>query len=198
MAADADLSRPKRRAQKSGPGRARGPGPIVVMGVSGAGKSTVGAALAQRLGVPFADADAFHPSENLTKMAAGEPLNDQDRFFWLETVGEWLVAHRDGGVISCSALKRKYRDQLRTHCPDIEFLHLSGSPELIGHRQAGRTGHFMPAALLKSQFDTLEPLGPDEHGMVIDVGKDVGAIVETFLAGFTPPRSGGAETSGGG
>ncbi|EUA44504.1 putative shikimate kinase [Mycobacterium xenopi 3993] len=97
-------------------------------------------------------------------MAAGEPLNDQDRFPWLEAVGKWLAAHRDGGVTSCSALTRKYRDQLRSHCPDVEFLHLSGSPELIRHRQAGRTGHFMPATLLDSQFDTLEPLGPDERG----------------------------------
>ncbi|WP_375484627.1 gluconokinase [uncultured Mycobacterium sp.] len=160
------------------------------MGVTGSGKSTVGAALAQRLGVPFADADAFHPRVNIAKMAAGEPLNDEDRFPWLETVGEWLAAHRDGGVMSCSALKRTYRDQLRRHCPGIEFLHLSGSTELIGHRQAARTGHFMPAALLKSQFDTLEPLEPDERGVVVDVDQRVDAIVETFLEGFAQRRSG--------
>ncbi|BBY08970.1 gluconokinase [Mycobacterium noviomagense] len=160
------------------------------MGVTGSGKSTVGAALARRLGVPFADADAFHPHANIAKMAAGEPLNDDDRFPWLEAVGEWLAAHRDGGVMSCSALKRKYRDQLRRHCADIEFLHLSGSFELIGHRQAGRTGHFMPATLLQSQFDTLEPLEPDERGVVVDVDQDVDAIVETFLAGVAQRRSG--------
>jgi carbohydrate kinase (thermoresistant glucokinase family) len=152
------------------------------MGVSGSGKSKVGAALAQRLRVPFADADAFHPEANVAKMAGGEPLTDDDRYPWLEAIGEWLAQHRDGGVISCSALKRKYRDQLRTHCSRIEFLHLSGSPELIGRRIAARSGHFMPASLLKSQFDTLEPLGADEDGVTIDVGDTVDAIIESFLA----------------
>jgi gluconokinase len=156
--------------------------PIVVMGVSGSGKSKVGAALAQRLRVPFADADAFHPEANVAKMAAGEPLTDDDRYPWLEAIGEWLAEHGDGGVISCSALKRKYRDQLRAHCPRIEFLHLSGSPELIARRVAGRTGHFMPASLLKSQFEMLEPLGADEDGVTIDVGETVDAIIESFLA----------------
>lgn len=156
--------------------------PIVVMGVSGSGKSKVGAALAQRLRVPFADADAFHPEANIAKMAAGEPLTDNDRYPWLEAIGEWLAQHGDGGVISCSALKRKYRDQLRTHCSRIEFLHLSGSPELIGRRIAARSGHFMPASLLKSQFDTLEPLGADEDGVTVDVGDTVDAIIESFLA----------------
>jgi gluconokinase len=157
------------------------PSPIVVMGVSGSGKSKVGAALAQRLRVPFADADAFHPEANIAKMAAGEPLTDDDRYPWLEAIGEWLAQHGDGGVISCSALKRTYRDQLRAHCPRIEFLHLSGSPELIARRVAGRTGHFMPSSLLKSQFDTLEPLGTDENGVTIDVGETIDAIIETFL-----------------
>ncbi len=139
-----------------------GPAPVVVMGVSGSGKSTVGAALAQRLRVPFIDADTLHPAANIAKMAAGEPLDDDDRYPWLERVGEWLAAQRDGAVVSCSALKRKYRDQLRAHCPGVEFVHLSGSAELIGGRLATRTDHFMPAALLRSQLDTLEPLGPDE------------------------------------
>lgn len=155
--------------------------PIVVMGVTGSGKSTVGAVLAQRLLVPFADADAFHPEANVAKMAAGQPLTDEDRYPWLEAVGEWLARHSGGGVMSCSALKREYRDQLRSHVSQIEFLHLTGSPELIGRRQAGRTGHFMPSSLLKSQFDTLEPLGPDERGIAVDVGQSVDAIVETFL-----------------
>src|SRR5882762_9964040 len=106
--------------------------PIVVMGVSGSGKSTVGAALAQRLRVPFADAD---------------------RYPWLEAIGQWLAQHcGDGGVMSCSALRRKYRDQLRRHCADVEFMHLSGTPEVIGKRQVSRPGHFMPASLLASQF----------------------------------------------
>src|SRR4029077_10287655 len=100
--------------------------PVVVMGVSGSGKSTVGAALAQRLRVPFADADDFHPAANIAKMTAGEALNDDDRRPWLATIGKWLSAHPDGGVMSCSALKRAYRDQLREHCHGVEFLHLAG------------------------------------------------------------------------
>lgn len=155
--------------------------PVVVMGVSGSGKSTVGAALAARLGVPFVDADALHPPANVAKMTAGQPLDDDDRYPWLEKVGEWLADHRDGAVASCSALKRKYRDQLRAHCPDVEFVHLSGSAELIGGRLAARTGHFMPAALLRSQLDTLEPLGPDEAGITVDAGCDLEAIVDTVV-----------------
>ncbi len=151
------------------------------MGVSGSGKSTVGAALARHLGVPFADADAFHPEVNIAKMAAGVPLTDDDRYPWLAAVGQWLADHEDGGVMSCSALKRAYRDSLRSHCARIEFLHLTGSPELIGRRQAGRPGHFMPSSLIKSQFDSLEPLAPDEHGMALDVGSSVERIVERFV-----------------
>jgi len=157
--------------------------PIVVMGVSGSGKSTVGAALAQRLRVPFGDADDFHPPANIEKMSAGHALNDDDRFPWLEAIGDWLAVRcDDGGVMSCSALKRKYRDQLRRHCPDVIFLHLAGTPEVIGRRQASRPGHFMPASLLTSQFETLEPLGTDERGVTIDVDQDIDAIVENFLA----------------
>ncbi|MGH3524132.1 MAG: gluconokinase [Mycobacterium sp.] len=156
--------------------------PIVVMGVSGSGKSTVGAALAQRLKVPFADADDFHPSANVAKMTAGEPLDDADRYPWLERVGKWLALHADGGVMSCSALKRGYRDQLRRHCPGVAFLHLTGSPQLIARRQADRTGHFMPSSLLKSQFDALEPLEPDENGVALDAGANVDAIVDAYLA----------------
>jgi gluconokinase len=160
--------------------------PIVVMGVSGSGKSTVGAALAQRLRVPFADADDFHPETNIAKMTAGKALNDDDRYPWLEAIGEWLAKRgEDGGVVSCSALKRKYRDQLRLHCADVEFLHLSGSPEVIGKRQASRPGHFMPASLLESQFRTLEPLEPDERGIVIDVDQNIDSIVESYVAATT-------------
>jgi gluconokinase len=157
--------------------------PIVVMGVSGSGKSTVGAALAQRLRVPFADADDFHPPANIEKMSSGQALNDDDRFPWLEAIGEWLGARcDDGGVMSCSALKRRYRDQLRRHCPDVILLHLAGSPEVIGRRQASRPGHFMPASLLASQFETLEPLAADERGVTIDVDQDIDSIVESYLA----------------
>jgi gluconokinase len=158
--------------------------PIVVMGVSGSGKSTVGAALAQRLRVPFADADDFHPPANIAKMTAGQPLDDDDRYPWLEAIGEWLAQHcgGDGGVMSCSALRRKYRDHLRRGCPDVEFLHLSGTPEVIGKRQASRPGHFMPASLLASQFATLEALGPDERGIVIDVDQNIDSIIDNYVA----------------
>jgi len=151
---------------------------LVVMGVSGSGKSTVGAALAQRYGVPFEDADDLHPSANIAKMSAGQPLTDEDRYPWLELIGEWLSVHRDGGVISCSALKRRYRDQLRQHLRGLAFVHLEGSHEVITQRQASRPGHFMPASLLASQFATLEPLEPDERGVVIDVDQSVDEIVE--------------------
>ncbi len=156
------------------------------MGVSGSGKSTVGAALARRLKVPFVDADTLHPPANIAKMTAGEPLNDDDRYPWLETVGEWLAGRCGGGVVSCSALKRKYRDQLRAHCPRVEFLHLRGSPELIGGRLAARPGHFMPPALLRSQFDALEPLDPDEAGVTVDAGQGVAAILDAFVASRSP------------
>ena len=157
--------------------------PIVVMGVSGSGKSTVGAALAQRLRVPFADADDFHPAANIEKMSAGHPLSDDDRRPWLDTLGQWLGEHcSDGGVMSCSALKYQYRVQLRSHCPGIAFLHLFGTPELIGARQASRPGHFMPASLLTSQFETLEPLRADEAGLVIDVGQSIDSIVDEYIS----------------
>lgn len=156
--------------------------PIVVMGMSGSGKSTVGAALAQRLGVPFADADDFHPPANIEKMTAGIPLDDDDRHPWLDAIGRWLAQHGDGGVMSCSALKRKYRDQLRSHCLETEFVHLSGTPEVIAARQSSRPGHFMPASLMASQFATLEPLEPDERGVTLDVDHDIDGIVARYLA----------------
>ena len=154
---------------------------LVVMGVSGSGKSTVGAAVAQRLRVPFADADDFHPPANIAKMTAGQALDDDDRRPWLEAIGEWLAAHPDGAVISCSALKRSYRDQLRAHAPDVAFLHLQGERDVIARRQASRPGHFMPASLLTSQFATLEPLRPDERGVVIDVDQSVDAVVQQYV-----------------
>lgn len=155
---------------------------LVTMGVSGSGKSVVGAALAQRLGIPFADADELHPAANIAKMAAGEALDDEDRYPWLEAVGGWLSEHDEGGgVISCSALKRTYRDQLRQHAPRVVFVHLDGDHKVIELRQSGRSGHFMPASLLASQFATLERLAPDETGFVIDVDQSVGAIVEEYL-----------------
>ncbi|MGB0102470.1 MAG: gluconokinase [Nocardioides sp.] len=160
--------------------------PLVVMGVSGSGKTTVGSALARRLRVPFVDADDLHPHENVAKMTAGEPLDDEDRFPWLEVVGGWLAAHPGGGVVSCSALKRSYRDQLRGHAPGLRFLQLDGSPEVIARRQAGRVGHFMPVSLLASQLATLEPLQPDEAGAVVDVDQEVDRIVQAYVEADYP------------
>jgi gluconokinase len=155
------------------------------MGVSGSGKSTVGAALAQRLRVPFADADDLHPSANIAKMSRGEALDDEDRLPWLELVGEWIAVHEDGGVMSCSALKRKYRDQIRHHAPTVRFLLLEGTREVIAARQASRPGHFMPASLLSSQFAALEPLAPDEDGIVLDVDQSVDQIVQGYVDHMT-------------
>ena len=156
---------------------------LTVMGVSGSGKTTVGAALAQRLRVPFADADDFHPPENVAKMAAGVPLDDADRLPWLHTIGAWLAAHADsGGVVSCSALKRSYRDVLRAAAPTQFFVHLDGSPEVVARRVQGRPGHFMPASLVDSQFATLEPLGPDENGVALDLDRSVDQLVEDYLS----------------
>lgn len=155
---------------------------LVVMGVSGSGKSTVGAAVAQRLRVPFADADDFHPRANIEKMTAGHPLDDADRLPWLDAVGEWLAEHPDGGVMGCSALKRSYRDRLREHAPRTTFLFLEGSREVIARRQASRPGHFMPASLLDSQFATLEALEPDEAGATISVDQSVDAVVDAYVA----------------
>ena len=154
---------------------------VVVMGVSGSGKSTVGAALARRLDVPYADADDFHPESNTAKMRAGRALDDHDRHPWLAAVGVWLAQHPDGAVVGCSALKRRYRDQLRRHGA-VDFLHLVGDPALIERRQAGRDGHFMPTALLGSQLADLETLHPDEHGIAITIEQPVDAIVEEYVA----------------
>jgi len=151
------------------------------MGVSGSGKSTVGAAIGQRLRVPFADADDFHPQANIEKMSAGIPLDDHDRRPWLDAIGEWLAAHPDGAVMSCSALKRSYRDRLRHHAPRVQFLHLAGTPEVIAARMAGRPGHFMPASLLHSQFATLEPLAPDEAGLALDIDQSVDDVVQQYV-----------------
>ncbi|MFD7132507.1 gluconokinase [Streptomyces sp. NPDC059894] len=148
----------------------RTPHVVAVMGVAGTGKTTIGPLLAARLGVPYAEGDDFHPQANIAKMSAGTPLDDDDRWPWLDAIGTWAHGRAGlGGVVSCSALKRSYRDRLRTAAPDLVFVHLAGDRALIEDRMAQRQGHFMPTALLDSQFATLQPLQEDEAGVVVDV-----------------------------
>ncbi|MFC4858173.1 gluconokinase [Actinophytocola glycyrrhizae] len=155
---------------------------VVVMGVSGSGKTTVGVALAERMGVPFADADDFHSPGNVAKMRSGEPLTDVDRRPWLLTIGTWLAEHDGAGaVVTCSALKRVYRDTLREAAPTVTFLHLHGDRDIVRKRVGAREGHFMPESLVDSQYADLEPLGPDERGTVIDLALPVDVIVDRFL-----------------
>jgi gluconokinase len=155
------------------------------MGVSGAGKTMVGTAIARALHVPYADADDFHSEAAIAKMAGGVPLHDEDRQPWLESIGAWLQAHSEGSVVSCSALKRSYRDTLRAHAPTAYFLHLSLDPNLAEKRLDTRPNHFMPSTLIASQFDDLEPLQSDEVGMTIDVtsATSVEGVVAEFLSG---------------
>ncbi|WP_433887398.1 gluconokinase [Streptomyces sp. CA-111067] len=156
---------------------------VVVMGVSGSGKSTVGGLLAQRLGVPYAEADDFHPPANIAKMSAGHPLDDTDRAPWLDAIAAWIAERGDrGGVVSCSALRRRYRDRLRRDAPGLFFVHLDGSPELIASRMAARMEHFMPPGLLASQFEALEPLQPDEAGAVVPIDGGPQQLAERALA----------------
>jgi gluconokinase len=152
--------------QTAGPGTTT----IVVMGVSGSGKSTVAAELVSRLGWDFAEGDEFHPAENVEKMRAGTPLDDEDRWPWLRRLAGWIGEHEAAGtsvVVTCSALKRAYRDLLREGHPSVWFAHVTADPELIRGRVEHRQGHYMPPSLLGSQLATLEELQPDEPGAAI-------------------------------
>jgi carbohydrate kinase (thermoresistant glucokinase family) len=156
---------------------------VVVMGVSGAGKTTVGMALAERLGVAFLDADDLHPVANVEKMTAGTPLTDLDRAPWLVLVGRAVAdAPAPGVVMACSALQREYRDAIREHAPDAFFVHLDADAATLERHLEHRTGHFMPPSLLTSQLAALEPLAPDEAGVVIDVGAPLEAVIDGAAA----------------
>jgi gluconokinase len=157
---------------------------VLVMGVSGSGKTTVGAALARRVGWPFLDADDMHPPANVAKMAAGVPLDDSDRLPWLKRIAEWIADRRSAGqaaVVGCSALKRAYRDRLRGADPDLVVVHLAGERDQLEARLAQRRGHFFPAALLDAQLADLEPPAADEHPIEIHIGGTVTETVESIV-----------------
>jgi gluconokinase len=158
---------------------------IVVMGVCGCGKSTVGRLIAEALDRPYLEGDAFHPPANVERMRAGIALTDDDRVPWLQTLaGQLGQAQRDGpgAVLGCSALKRRYRDLLRAGAPDLAFVHLHGSPEVLAARLAERRGHYMPASLLASQLEALEPPRADEHAITLDVASPPERIAQRALA----------------
>jgi len=157
--------------------------PLVVMGVSGCGKSTVGSLLGERLGFPFFDGDDFHPAANKAKMAGGVPLNDDDRSPWLAEIGAAL-ANPPGEascIIACSALKRSYRDLLRSFVRDVVFVHLAGDAATISHRLSSREHEYMPGSLLASQLATLEPLGSDEAHVAVDIHDDPASLVDRIV-----------------
>jgi len=156
---------------------------VVVMGVQGIGKSTIGRLLAQRLDVPFVDGDRLHPPQNVERMAAGIPLDDEAREPWLHLVGETLAEHRDSGgvVVACSALKRRYRDILREHAPDVYIVEPWGPIEVVARRVNARTHEYMPPTLLQSQYDTLESLYDDERGIRISIAPPPEQIVDEVV-----------------
>jgi carbohydrate kinase (thermoresistant glucokinase family) len=160
------------------------PAVIVVMGVAGSGKSTVAAELARRLGWRFAEGDAFHPDANVAKMRSGIALTDGDRWPWLEAIAAWIRETRAAGdrcVIACSALKRGYRERIAAGRDDVQFVYLQGTYDLVSRRMAGRQGHYMPLALLRSQFDTLEEPGSGENPIVLSIERPPHEITDAIL-----------------
>lgn len=155
------------------------------MGVAGSGKSTVAAELAARLGWPLAEADEFHSRANVEKMRAGIPLTDADRWPWLDAIAAWIDRARGAGrhgVVTCSGLKRSYRQRLVRGRDDVRLVYLKGDRELVERRMAARTGHYMPLSLLQSQFDTLEEPTPDEAPIVVPIAAAPGRIVDSIIA----------------
>jgi gluconokinase len=165
---------------------------LIVMGVSGSGKTTVAERLAGRLGWRFAEGDRLHPPANVEKMRQGIPLTDADRAPWLDRIGEELKSWAEegkSGVLTCSALKRAYRDRIRSARPDVRFVYLKGSEALIKSRVAARHHEYMPASLLRSQFDTLEEPSPDEPVVTVDAGGSPDAEVAAIIAALGIPVS---------
>jgi len=163
------------------------PSVLVFMGVAGSGKTTVAAILAGRLGWPFEEGDALHPQANIEKMAAGHPLTDVDRWPWLAKVADWVderLDARENGLITCSALKRSYRDLINRRGSGVMFVYLAGSEETIAARLAARHGHFMPPSLLDSQLADLEEPTPDEPAIRIDIGPPAAVIAQEILEDF--------------
>ena len=161
------------------------PSMLVIMGVSGSGKTTVAALLAGRLGWEFGDADDWHPPANVQKMHGGTPLDDADRWPWLASIAAWIDATRATGrhgVLACSALKRAYRDVLIGQRPDVRVIYLKGAEPLIHDRQAARTNHYMPASLVHSQFTALQEPGPEERPITVDVTPPPHEVVEAIVA----------------
>ncbi len=162
---------------------------LVVIGAAGSGKSTVAAELAGRLGWPLLEGDDLHPAANVHRMASGHPLRDEDRWPWLRALADRVGAEEEAGhdlVVTCSALKRRYRDLLREGHPSVRFCHLVVDPEELARRLAGRTGHFMPPALLGSQLAELEPLAADEPGIAVAAGGAPGEVAATIVTALAP------------
>jgi len=160
------------------------PNALIVMGVSGSGKTTIGERLAARIGWRYEDADAFHPAANVAKMSAGQPLTDEDRWPWLRAIADEIDRASEAGervVIGCSALRRVYRDVLVHGRHDIRIIYLQGTQGLIADRLGERKGHFMPPGLLTSQFKTLEPPTPDEHALTVSIDAPVETVVNDIL-----------------
>ena len=166
-------------------GSAVAPMIVVIMGVSGSGKSTIGRLLAARLHWEFTDGDRFHPASNVEKMRNGIPLTDDDRWPWLDAIAAWIDdTRRSGGhsVLACSALKRRYRDVLIGNRPDVRLVFLKGEETLIARRLATRHGHFMPQGLLRSQFEALEEPTPDENPVIVSIEPSPGEIVTQIVS----------------